>query len=254
MRLVRRAARLPADALADPAPARRRLRVRVPRADPAGPAAARLARPHAGGDVSRSDARARRDVLERCRRSSCGTRRIARCRLWAWVGLRDLDSRCSLGYANMPMLLVLWAIYGSYERVGQIWFGFGWEIQLLETTLLCAALAHPWDPRPLAARSPPTTSLVLLRWLVFRIMLGAGLIKLRGDPCWRDLTCLDHALRDPADSESAVAVVPPPAARGARDRRRVQSRRRGHRAVVRVRAAPAAPDRRLRRWPRSRAC
>ena len=30
----------------------------------------------------------------------------------------------------------------------------------------------------------------LLRWLVVRIMLGAGLIKLRGDPCWRDLTCL----------------------------------------------------------------
>ena len=23
-------------------------------------------------------------------------------------------------------------------------------------------------------------------------MLGAGLIKLRGDPCWRDLTCLDY--------------------------------------------------------------
>ena len=31
----------------------------------------------------------------------------------------------------------------------------------------------------------------LLRWLAARIMLGAGLIKLRGDPCWRDLTCLD---------------------------------------------------------------
>ena len=30
----------------------------------------------------------------------------------------------------------------------------------------------------------------LLRWLIFRIMLGAGLIKLRGDPCWLDLTCL----------------------------------------------------------------
>src|SRR5262249_12082358 len=24
----------------------------------------------------------------------------------------------------------------------------------------------------------------------FRVMLGAGLIKLRGDPCWRDLTCM----------------------------------------------------------------
>jgi len=30
----------------------------------------------------------------------------------------------------------------------------------------------------------------LFRWLGFRIMIGAGLIKLRGDPCWGDLTCL----------------------------------------------------------------
>ena len=109
---------------------------------------------------------------------------------WAWVGL-VISIAVVLGYANLPMLLVLWAIYGSYERIGQTWFSFGWEIQILETTLLCAALAHPWDPRPLAARSPPTASIVVLRWLVFRIMLGAGLIKLRGDACWRELTCLD---------------------------------------------------------------
>jgi hypothetical protein len=32
----------------------------------------------------------------------------------------------------------------------------------------------------------------LLRWLLFRLELGAGLIKLRGDPCWRQLTCLEH--------------------------------------------------------------
>ena len=32
----------------------------------------------------------------------------------------------------------------------------------------------------------------LLRWMLFRVMFGAGLIKLRGDPCWRDLTCLDY--------------------------------------------------------------
>ena len=32
---------------------------------------------------------------------------------------------------------------------------------------------------------------VAMSWLVFRIMLGAGLIKLRGDACWTDLTCLD---------------------------------------------------------------
>ena len=62
------------------------------------------------------------------------------------------------GYANLPMLLALWLIYGSYERVGQLWFSFGWEIQILETTLVAAFLAHPWDPRPLAARAPPIIS------------------------------------------------------------------------------------------------
>ena len=109
---------------------------------------------------------------------------------WAYVGLA-LSLAMLAGYANMPMLLILWLVYGSYERIGQTWWAFGWEIQLLETTLLCAFLAHPWDPRPIAARPPPTASVVLMRWLVFRIMLGAGLIKLRGDACWTDLTCLD---------------------------------------------------------------
>ena len=34
--------------------------------------------------------------------------------------------------------------------------------------------------------------LVLIRWLVFRVEFGAGLIKMRGDACWRDLTCLTY--------------------------------------------------------------
>ena len=110
--------------------------------------------------------------------------------MWAWIGLA-LSLAVLIGYANLPILFALWAIYGSFVRVGQLWFSFGWEIQILETTLLAALLAHPWDPRPLRAPSPPTASLVLMRWLVFRIMLGAGLIKLRGEPCWRDFTCLD---------------------------------------------------------------
>jgi hypothetical protein len=32
--------------------------------------------------------------------------------------------------------------------------------------------------------------LLALRWMLFRVELGAGLIKMRGDSCWRDLTCL----------------------------------------------------------------
>src|SRR2546421_3311213 len=64
--------------------------------------------------------------------------------VWAYVGLA-LGLACALGYANLPSLLVLWLVYGSYERIGQTWWGFGWEIQLLETTLIAAFLAHPWD-------------------------------------------------------------------------------------------------------------
>lgn len=109
---------------------------------------------------------------------------------WTYVGL-GLALACMLGYANLPSLVALWFIYGSFTRVGQTWFAFGWEIQILETTLIAAFLAHPWDPRPLAAPPPPTAAIVLMRWLVFRIMLGAGLIKLRGDACWTELTCLD---------------------------------------------------------------
>ena len=46
------------------------------------------------------------------------------------------------------------------------------------------------SPRGLAPCSP--VPIVLFRWLTFRMLLGAGLIKLRGDPCWTELTCLVH--------------------------------------------------------------
>ncbi len=39
---------------------------------------------------------------------------------------------------------------------------------------------------------PQQIPIWLFRWLLFRIMFGAGLIKFRGDPCWRDLTCLNY--------------------------------------------------------------
>jgi Lipase maturation factor len=108
--------------------------------------------------------------------------------LFAYVGLA-LSLALALGVANMPLLFALWVIYGSFVRVGQLWFGFGWEIQILETTLVAMFLAHPWHPR--RSYMPPLAAVVLARWLVFRIMLGAGLIKLRGSDCWHDLSCLD---------------------------------------------------------------
>ena len=40
------------------------------------------------------------------------------------------------GAANMLALALLWILYTSLVNVGQTWFSFGWESQLLETGFL----------------------------------------------------------------------------------------------------------------------
>ncbi|ORV45597.1 hypothetical protein AWC02_13185 [Mycolicibacter engbaekii] len=86
-------------------------------------------------------------------------------------------------WAVMVIWLALWALYLSIVNVGQTWYAFGWESILLECGLLAVFLGND-------RVAPPVLVLWLARWLLFRIEFGAGLIKLRGDSCWRDLTCL----------------------------------------------------------------
>jgi len=107
-----------------------------------------------------------------------------------WIGV-SLSVAVFLGYANAIMMLALWFLYLSFVQVGQAWYSFGWEHQLLETGFLAIFLCPLLDGRPFP-RSPPSIAVIwLFRWLLFRVMLGAGLIKLRGDPCWSELSCLD---------------------------------------------------------------
>ena len=86
-------------------------------------------------------------------------------------------------WASMAMWLVLWVLYLSIVNVGQRWYGFGWESLLLEAGLIAVFVGND-------ETSPPLPAILLAIWLLFRVEFGAGLIKLRGDPCWRDLTCL----------------------------------------------------------------
>jgi hypothetical protein len=79
----------------------------------------------------------------------------------------------------------LWVLYLSFVNVGQTFYAFGWESLLCEVGFFAIFLG--------GRRTVPSLSLVwIYRWTLFRLMLGAGLIKLRGDSCWRDLTCLDY--------------------------------------------------------------
>jgi lipase maturation factor len=95
------------------------------------------------------------------------------------------------GFATAPLLAVLWFLYMSFVHVGQLFYGYGWEILVLETGFLGIFLCPVLNGRPFPVSVPPPAPVIwLLRWVLFRVMLGAGLIKLRGDPCWRDLTCM----------------------------------------------------------------
>src|ERR1700737_4495968 len=55
--------------------------------------------------------------------------------IFAWIGLA-LSLVVLAGYANAIILAVLWAMYMSIVHVGQIWYGYGWDTQLLEPGFL----------------------------------------------------------------------------------------------------------------------
>ncbi|MGH2471894.1 MAG: lipase maturation factor family protein [Candidatus Limnocylindria bacterium] len=100
----------------------------------------------------------------------------------ATLGLLD-EVWFSVPFASMVIFAALWVLYLSIVNIGQTFYSFGWESLLLETGFLAIFLGP-------ATTTPQFSLIVLLRWLLFRVEFGAGLIKMRGDRCWRDLTCL----------------------------------------------------------------
>lgn len=111
--------------------------------------------------------------------------------LFGWIGIA-LALFALSGYSEKVGTLAsagtwgaLWVIYLSYINVGQTFYAFGWETLLLEAGFLAIFLGSE-------KTAPPFLVILLFQWLLFRLMFGAGLIKIRGDSCWRDLTCLKY--------------------------------------------------------------
>ncbi|HKO46419.1 MAG TPA: lipase maturation factor family protein [Polyangiaceae bacterium] len=106
-----------------------------------------------------------------------------------WLGVA-LSVSAVLGLSdNGPLWLslavwsLLYLLYLSIVNVGQAFYAFGWESMLLEAGFFAVFLGP-------SGMTPSVVPVLALRWMLFRVELGAGLIKLRGDSCWRDLTCL----------------------------------------------------------------
>jgi hypothetical protein len=108
-----------------------------------------------------------------------------------WLGV-VFSMLLAIGFAPMPLLIVLWFFYLSLLTVGRIFLGYQWDVLLLELGFLAIFLA----PLEFVPHFPPKSAcspiiLWLLWWLLFRLMFSSGLVKLNsGDSAWRNLTAL----------------------------------------------------------------
>jgi predicted DCC family thiol-disulfide oxidoreductase YuxK len=108
-----------------------------------------------------------------------------------------------LGIAPALLLVILFVSYLSLTIAGQDFFSFQWDVLLLETGFLSIFFA-PWRlwPRKLSLRPGPPipatapvsqAGLFLLKFLLFKLMLMSGVVKLTsGDDSWWNLTALDY--------------------------------------------------------------
>jgi lipase maturation factor 1 len=121
-----------------------------------------------------------------------------------WISTSDsfLRALCAAGTALSALLVagvaplvalpLLWLDYLSLAVVCRDFLGYQWDALLLETGFLAIGLAPAiWLDRRSMRTDPPRIAVWLMLWLLFRLMLGSGLVKLAsGDPTWRGLSAL----------------------------------------------------------------
>ncbi|HLL53194.1 MAG TPA: lipase maturation factor family protein, partial [Myxococcaceae bacterium] len=142
-----------------------------------------------------------------------------------WLGASDgvLHAACALGVvlsgllfagvAQRWVLLALWGLYLSFLPVSGPFLSYQWDILLLETALLSLAVAPPDLLPRRSARTPARQgALFLPRFLLFKLMLLSGVVKLAsGDESWWSLRALEyHYWTQPLPTPVAFLVNPLP--------------------------------------------
>ena len=120
----------------------------------------------------------------------------------AWVDAGDgaLLALCGVGCALAVLLVagvlpwvvtpLLWLMYLSLSVVCREFLSYQWDALLLETA--CGHGSRAVRRERLGSLPiPPRVAVALMLWLLFRLMVGSGAVKLTsGDPTWHTLTAL----------------------------------------------------------------
>ncbi|GAA2994298.1 hypothetical protein GCM10020229_03510 [Kitasatospora albolonga] len=96
------------------------------------------------------------------------------------------DTAPALGAALRCYWAVLWLSTSRSSTSGSL-VSFGWES--------CCWRPASWPPSSGNDRVAPRSRAAVGPMAAVRVRVGAGLIKMRGDACWRDLTCLRYTTR-----------------------------------------------------------
>ena len=108
----------------------------------------------------------------------------------AWAGIA-LAGMLVVGILPMASVIGLYVLYLSVDTIGQAFFSFQWDALLLEAGF-AAILVTPFGLWPAFHKPTSRIGICVLRFLVFRLMLESGMVKLlSGDPTWRGLTALN---------------------------------------------------------------
>ena len=108
-----------------------------------------------------------------------------------WGGIA-LSIALLIGILPLAATVGLYLLYLSIDTAGQTFFSFQWDSLLLEVGF-AAILLSPLGFRPAYADPPPRSAIWLFRFLIFRLMLESGAVKLlSGDTTWRNLTALNY--------------------------------------------------------------
>ncbi len=96
------------------------------------------------------------------------------------------------GCGSLLALAAAWISYLSFVSTGQVFLAYPCDLLLLEAGFLAILSSPSVGVRP--RFDPPVFVVFLARWLLFRALFGAGVARLRSDPCWGALTCLPDYL------------------------------------------------------------